>query len=162
MSRARVVGVEFLADDLRQIRALFPDAADQGQDAVAALLIRALDLIASDKAAQQALEQEHDFAAQTAKQEIARKQASSLATAQRVQTIQKEMRVRDLRDQIQVLQQTYHEERVRLDLLRQSLTFLRRQIAQAQSRSGSLADALRRALAGLRSALTWLRGERHG
>jgi len=156
------VNAEFLKDDLGGIRALLPDPDGLRPEALAGLLMHALDLFASDETTLLALEREHHLAAETAKQEIVRKQSAALATSQRAQVIRQEMQVHELRERIQALQETHHQTRAQIDLLRQSAALLRRQIAQLERRVRSSPAVPGWGPAALRTVTTWLRGRRHG
>ncbi len=130
MWKARVVKAEFLRDDLREIRALLPASTGPGTDAVLDLLAGALDHFEQDDEARHHLVHRHDLEAEALKRDIARKQASALATAWRTRTIRQEMLVHELRERIQMLQDRHHEQRDQADLLRRSVEQLRSQITQ--------------------------------
>lgn len=135
VSGERVIEVEFLTDDLREIRALMADPADE-EDGFEQILHHSIAQFRQDEASWQELEHRHDLAAESVKMELKRRETSALLVSMRSRTIRSEMQMHELRERVLVLQGKHLEQRQRAEALRQSIARLRRRIARVDELLG--------------------------
>lgn len=139
MSGERVIEVEFLADDLREIRALMADLGDK-EHGPEEVLHRSIAQFRRDEASWQELEHRHDLTAEAAKTELKRRETSALLVSMRSRTIRSEMQMHELHERVLVLQGQHLEQRQLARALRQSITHVRRRIAKVEDLLGHSAD----------------------
>lgn len=127
----RTVQVEFLEDDLREIRALLPEGVPLDQS-VEELLRVTMAQYREDEARWRSLEHRHDGEAESAKLELKRRETDGLLVSMRSRTVRSEMAMHELRERVLALQERHLEQRQRGEVLRQSIAALRRRTAQLE------------------------------
>lgn len=131
VSGGRSVSVEFLGDDLREIRQLLPPGVAESEG-LARLLHEAIATYRRDEVAWQEVEHQHDSAAQAAQAEMKRRETGALLVSMHSRTIRSEMEMFELRERVRTLQERHAEQRERARILQQGAARLRRRIGQAQ------------------------------
>lgn len=131
MPADHVIEVEFLEDDLREIHALF-DAAHPERDWMSALLPIGLERFQRDEALRETLRDLGDPAAESAKQELKRRETLALLISMRSRTIRNEIRTDELTARVHTLLAAYADRRQRADEVRRSIARLRRRVARLE------------------------------
>jgi len=139
----RPIDVQFLADDLQEIRALLPAEMPE-EEGLIRLLCTGMALYRSDESAWRHWESRQGAEAEAARTELKRRETTALLVSMRSRTILSEMEMAALREQVRELERRHADQRAEADLLQRSIARLRRRIVQVEAQ------------------LTGLWGKRHG
>ncbi len=132
MEAKRVIGVEFLQEDLREIRVIMADFEQPERDALPRLLTIGFDNFQRDEASWRNLQDRDDPAAESAKQELKRRETLALLISMRSRTIRSEIRMNELGGRVRDLESLHADKRQRATLLHRSISQLRMRIARIE------------------------------
>ncbi len=130
MIAERVIEVEFLQDDLRQIRAVMADSGQPEQNALSRLLISGLESFQQDEASWRDLQDRDDPSSESAKRELKRRETLALLISMRSRTVRSEIRMDELGGQVRDLETLHDNKRQQAQLLRRSISQLGRRMAR--------------------------------
>jgi hypothetical protein len=127
MTAERVIEVEFLADDLREIRGVMSHSEQPEQDALSQLLTSGLESFQRDEASWRDVQNRDD--SEPFKQELKRRETLALLISMRSRTIRSEIRMNELGSRVRDLERLHADKRQQSELLRRSISRLRTRIA---------------------------------
>jgi len=122
-----VIEVEFLQDDLREIRAVMAESGQPEQDALSQLLRSGLESFQRDEVSWRDVQNRDD--AEPFKRELKRRETLALLISMRSRTIRSEIRMNELGRLVRDLGRQHADKRQQSELLRRSISRLRTRIA---------------------------------
>jgi hypothetical protein len=130
MTAEREIEVEFLEDDLREIRAVMANSGQPEQDELSKLLTSGLESFQRDEASWRDVQNRDD--SEPFKHELKRRETLALLISMRSRTIRTEMRMNELGIRVRDLESQHADKRQQSGLLRRSISRLRMRIAQIE------------------------------
>jgi hypothetical protein len=109
MTAERVIEVEFLEDDLREIRAMMADSGQPEHDGLPKLLMSGLESFQRDEASWADVQNRDDSGPFT--QELKRRETLALLISMRSRTIRTEMRMNELGTRVRDLESRHADKR---------------------------------------------------
>ena len=162
MPDERIIEVEFLQDDLQEIRAHMTAGGQPEEVTPPRLLIDGLDQFQRDETLWKDLQDRQDSAAESIKQELKRRETLALLISMRSRTIRSEMEMHELGSQVQMLEASHADKRARGERLRQSIARIRHRIAMLEAKVENSTQLLPSEASSLRTRLIRLLSRRRG